>query len=94
MRLLAAVLAAGLLLVGCTDDPASRPASHPAFHPAPRSAADAPQGRPGCRGATRADVRGPEISYAGSRPLSATPVGSAVCSAYWLPGADRGLVPQ
>ncbi len=100
MRTAAAALVAGLLLAGCTaggdPDPSSRGASsgsrtHQA-HQAQQGPLG-PAGRPGCRGVTRGRVRGPEISYA-EGPLATTPVSGAVCAAYWLPGADRGLVPQ
>jgi hypothetical protein len=80
--LAAAVLTLGTGATGCTDGGAD---------PAP--GATGPDGRPGCRGVTMAEVRGPAISYADG-PLADVPGSNTLCAAYWLPGADRRFVPQ
>lgn len=46
-----------------------------------------------CHGVAASAVRGPHPAYA-DRPLAEVPGGTAACAAYWLPGADRRLVPQ
>lgn len=79
---LAVALAVLLALTGCTSGEAGQP-----------RADQGPAGRPGCRGVSADEVRGPRIRYAGG-PLADVPGGRAMCAAYWLPGANRRFVPQ
>ena len=86
----AGLAALALLLAGCTGGPA--PADEPREEPGQEQVEGQP-GRPGCRGVTYADVRGPRPSY-GPDELDPYAGARAVCAAYWLPGADRRFVPQ
>ena len=85
MRTVALLLTALLALSGCTAGDAGPPGADPG--------PVGPRGRPGCRGVSAADVRGPGIGYAHG-PLAAVPGSRSMCAAYWLPGADQRMVPQ
>ena len=85
VRIASALTLAALALTACTSGDARPPGGDPG--------ALGPEGRRGCRGVSAADVRGPRIDYAHG-PLADVPGSRAMCAAYWLPGADRRLVPQ
>ena len=85
MRTVALLLTALLALSGCTAGDAGPPGADPG--------PVGPRGRPGCRGVSAADVRGPGIGYVHG-PLAAVPGSRSMCAAYWLPGADQRMVPQ
>ena len=87
IRLLAAawVVVTGLLLAGCTGAPARAP---DADRHLPGEV-----GRPGCRGVTYEEVLGAGPGY-GPDELGRFSGERAVCTAYWLPAADRRFVPQ
>jgi hypothetical protein len=83
-RRVAGFLAAVALLAGCTaSDGPGRDGDD----------ASGPMGRPGCRGVSYAEVRGPRPGY-GPRELGTYAGERAVCAAYWVPGLDRRFVPQ
>lgn len=83
-----AVALATATLVACSSSP--RPSS-----PSPDArASHAAPVRRACMGVHRDDVVGRPPSYVADRPLARFPNDTAICSALWLPTADRGFVPQ
>jgi hypothetical protein len=75
------LLVAAVLVAGCTWSGSAPRAGQPAV------------GRDGCTGVAYDDVRGPRIEY-GDRTLADFPGSGTMCAGYWLPGANRRLVPQ
>ncbi len=51
-------------------------------------------GDPPCGALTLGDVAGPRPAYLDDAQLAVYPGRAALCRAMWLPGADRGFVPQ